>query len=685
MPCFLESRSMRGIAISRLLMFAVFVPLAGLALFGGRMSYESWSRYSDLSRASSVLHLAVATARFCGIAIPAEGAATREVIGGTGNRATMEAARRVTDDYYAQVRAATAALAVHEPKLEAQLEALDRRMQAAIKMRAQVDANELKSPVASTTVLAPVAGQGIDVIGIASAIVTDAALSRRIFALYATLQFNEGTLIQRGTGEQSLREGKLAPTAFALFARGITLQAAFGKLFRDYAPSQVVEQFNAFDAANGRELDELRRIALSVPGTPATEAQHKRWLDINRDLTGVMSNVLNATATTVSAEGDDMVADARRGIFVYLGICLGVLLIVIALSRQVMRTLRDLLGELAGAMDKMRDGNYEVAIPHTGRADEIGVMARAVEGFRENFVRFSQSDSERKNAEALAERKSLLARLAGDFETVIGGIVGAVSSASGELTTAATTLSKTAETTQGLSTTVAAASDEASSNVQSVASSTEQMTASIGEIGRRVQESSEIAGEAVGQAQRTDQRIGKLAEAANRIGDVVKLITAIAEQTNLLALNATIEAARAGASGKGFAVVAQEVKQLAAQTAKATSEIGNQIAEMQSATQDSVAAIKEIGGTIGRISEIATKIASAVEEQGAATQEIARNVQQAAVGTTKVAGNISDVNAGAAKTGAASAEVLSAAQSLSQQSDRLETEVHKFLATVRAA
>jgi methyl-accepting chemotaxis protein len=211
------------------------------------------------------------------------------------------------------------------------------------------------------------------------------------------------------------------------------------------------------------------------------------------------------------------------------------------------------------------------------------------------------------------------------------------------------------------------------------------MTASIGEIGRQVQESSAIAGEAVEQARKTDERITKLAQAASRIGDVTKLITSIAEQTNLLALNATIEAARAGEAGRGFAVVAQEVKALAGQTAKATSEISGQIAEMQAATQDSVAAIKEIGGTIGRVSEISTMIAAAVDEQGAATQEISRNVLQAATGTLKVAGNMAEVNEGAAKTGAASGEVLSAAHSLSDQSDRLKTEVQKFVATVRAA
>jgi methyl-accepting chemotaxis protein len=211
------------------------------------------------------------------------------------------------------------------------------------------------------------------------------------------------------------------------------------------------------------------------------------------------------------------------------------------------------------------------------------------------------------------------------------------------------------------------------------------MTASIGEISRRVQESSQIAGQAVDQVRTTDERMAKLAEAASRIGDVTKLITTIAEQTNLLALNATIEAARAGSAGKGFAVVAQEVKQLAAQTAKATSEISSQIAEMQAATESSVGAIKEVGGIIGRVSEIATTIASAVEEQGTATQEISRNIQQAAAGTTQLAGNISEVEQGATRTGAASAQVLSAAKSLSDQSAQLKAEVHKFLATVRAA
>jgi methyl-accepting chemotaxis protein len=281
----------------------------------------------------------------------------------------------------------------------------------------------------------------------------------------------------------------------------------------------------------------------------------------------------------------------------------------------------------------------------------------------------------------LTTRQESLDRVGATFY----GIIATVSSAATELEATAGALTHTAELTQRLSTSVAAASEEASSNVQSVASATEELGSSVNEISRQVQESSRIAGEAVRQAEATDARIAQLSQAASRIGDVVKLITAIAEQTNLLALNATIEAARAGEAGRGFAVVASEVKALASQTAKATEDISTQISSMQSATRESVAAIKEIGTTISRISEIAATVAAAVEEQGGATQEIAKNVQRAARGTAEVASNIVEVNRGAAETGSASGEVLAAAGSLAGESTRLKDEIENFLNTFRAA
>ena len=275
--------------------------------------------------------------------------------------------------------------------------------------------------------------------------------------------------------------------------------------------------------------------------------------------------------------------------------------------------------------------------------------------------------------------------MADSFETAIGEIVETVSSASTELEASASTLMSAAKHGQELTAIVASASEEASANVQTVASATEQLSSSISEISRQVQASALVANEAVGQAGVTTGRVSKLSAAATRIGDVVDLINTIAGQTNLLALNATIEAARAGEAGRGFAVVASEVKALAEQTAKATGEIGQQISDIQTATQESVGAIKEISETIKKLSEISSTIAAAVEEQGAATQGISRNVQLAAQGTHAVSANITDVRRGSGETGAASSRVLSAAKSLASESNRLKLEVGKFLHSVRAA
>jgi len=343
---------------------------------------------------------------------------------------------------------------------------------------------------------------------------------------------------------------------------------------------------------------------------------------------------------------------------------------------------------LNGALGEMAGGNLNVVIPGASRGDEIGDLAKTVTVIRENAEQKARDEvkAKLKQDEILAGQRRLeMVRLADQFEGAVSEIVETVSSASTELEASAGTLTATAERSQELTTMVAAASEEAATNVQSVASSTEEMASSITEISRQVQESARMAGEAVEQARTTNSRVGELSKAAARIGDVVELINTIAGQTNLLALNATIEAARAGEAGRGFAVVASEVKALAEQTAKATGEIGQQITGIQAATQESVNAIKEISGTIEKLSEISSTIAAAVEEQGAATQEISRNVQQAAHGTQQVSSHITDVQRGASETGSASSQVLSAAQSLSGDSNRLKLEVGKFLNSVRAA
>jgi methyl-accepting chemotaxis protein len=416
----------------------------------------------------------------------------------------------------------------------------------------------------------------------------------------------------------------------------------------------------ASSGAGKKTMDGLRAIVREM------DAAERSLLTLRADASSAASS--RATVTMIAG-----------GLLTVLLSIIGALALTFAVTRPIQR--------ITTVMGVLAKGDTSVAISGVERRDEIGEMVQAVEVFRINAIEVERLKAEQQANELhnVQQRKADTVKLANDFEGAVGEIIQAVSSASTQLEASASTLSATAVRAQELTVVVAAASEEASTNVQSVASATEEMASSVNEISRQVQESARMAGDAVEQARKTNDRVSELSKAAARIGDVVDLINTIAGQTNLLALNATIEAARAGEAGRGFAVVASEVKALAEQTARATGEIGQQITGIQAATQESVAAIKEISGTIEKLSEISSTIAAAVEEQGAATQEISRNVQQAAQGTQQVSSNITDVQRGANETGSASSQVLSAAQSLSGDSNRLKLEVGKFLNTVRAA
>jgi methyl-accepting chemotaxis protein len=344
------------------------------------------------------------------------------------------------------------------------------------------------------------------------------------------------------------------------------------------------------------------------------------------------------------------------------------------------------LTRLGSAMRAIAAGHLDTEVP-AGGSDEIAEMTAALAVFRDTAleVRAANARAEEERQKAAEQRREERLRLADNLEETVKNVVGVVSSSAATMQATAQSMSATAEQTSTRSTAVAAASEQASANVQTVASAAEQLSTSIVEIGRQVEQSANMARRAVAEAESTNGAVEGLAEAAQKIGDVVKLINDVASQTNLLALNATIEAARAGEAGKGFAVVASEVKALANQTAKATEEIASQITAIQSATHDSVSAIRQIGKSIGSIAETAQTIAAAVEEQRAATQEIARNVQQAAKGTADVSQNIDGVSAAAKETGQAAGQVLAISSELSHQANQLQSEIDQFVAKIRVA
>jgi methyl-accepting chemotaxis protein len=445
---------------------------------------------------------------------------------------------------------------------------------------------------------------------------------------------------------------------------------------------QLEKQWQAFLAASV----EVQSLAAKGDVAGAKDINAGKVVPIGRAMDQTLAKLVELNDNGAEVAGQSAETTYLTAIRLMAAILGGAIVFGLGAAIYVVRDIRRGIASILKPMGQLTDGELSAEIPHRGENTEIGRIASALQVFKEALVAQKASDDAANADRAIsAARAQAISAATGEFEAMIGELVRSLASASTELEASASSLSATADHSEKLTTMVAAASEEASTNVQAVASATEELSSSVTEISRQVQESARMANDAVDQARKTNDRVGELSRAAARIGDVVELINAIAGQTNLLALNATIEAARAGEAGRGFAVVASEVKVLAEQTAKATGDIGQQINDIQAATQESVSAIKEISGTIEKLSEISSTIASAVEEQGAATQEISRNIQQAALGTHQVSSHITDVERGASETGSASSQVHSAARSLAGESDRLKNQVEKFLNTVRAA
>ena len=431
----------------------------------------------------------------------------------------------------------------------------------------------------------------------------------------------------------------------------------FTKAFGD-ALAGTTNIATAFDAAVvvGTDLDKLA----ATMGERATQTQH-----------GTMATMISA------AENVRVTVLITAAAALLVG-----MLFAWAVGRGISRPVR----RMTAAMKRLAEGDTAAAVPDADRKDEIGEMAAAVQVFKNNMLEAERlrAEQEAQKTRSETERHQMMRDLADKFESSIGAVIEGVTSQAAHLQTTAQSMAATSEEASCQVTAIVQASEHASQNVNTVATATEELSSSVREISLQVAQSSRIIAEAVEQATATDEHVQSLANVAQTIGEVVQLINDIAGQTNLLALNATIEAARAGDAGKGFAVVASEVKSLANQTAKATEEITGQIAAIQQATKISVQSIRTITDTIAKVNENASAIASAVQQQGAATQEISRNVSQAAKGTADVNSNIAGVSGAAQQTGKAASAVLAFANQLTKSSETLKTHVGTFLREVRA-
>ena len=670
---------------------AIIIPIVGMTIFSGITVLEKNTAASEMARIQELAELAPIISSTVH-ELQKERGASAVFISSKGAKFTKELPeqRKGTDEKNAALAKALDALDAEDfsPALAAKVKAAREALKPLNSKRKEIAGLEITVPQMASY-YTPTIAKLLAIVEEMPVLSTNAEVTNAITAYTHFLQGKERAGIERAMGAGGFSAGKFKPGIYRKFLQLVAMQDTFLKTFNNYASA---EQKNFRESTiTGEAVDEverMRKIAIESPVTGSTEGiEGPYWFNTITKKIDLLKKVEDKVAGDLQALAGSIQSSAQSTFFTMSIVTAILLVVTVLLVVYIVRGITGPIGDITEGMTKLAEGDKTVKVGGTERGDEIGRMAQAVQVFKENALKMDKMAEEQKEAEHRAEeeKKKSLAEMADDFESQIGGIVNSVASASEEMKATAESMSQTAEQTSNRANSAASASDQASGNVQTVAAAAEELSSSINEISRQVSESTQIAQQAVEEATRTNASVESLAEAAGKIGDVVALITDIAEQTNLLALNATIEAARAGDAGKGFAVVANEVKSLANQTAKATDEIGSQIKEMQSATQQAVEAIAGISTTIGKISEITTTISSAVEEQGSATQEIARNVQDASSGSAEVSSNISEVNQAAEETGQAAQSLLGATGELSKQAETLRGEVSSFLSKVRSS
>ncbi|VAW15767.1 Methyl-accepting chemotaxis sensor/transducer protein [hydrothermal vent metagenome] len=555
-------------------------------------------------------------------------------------------------------------------------------------VRADVSSLKLKVGGMAKYYTGTIAGM-LNVVSHMALLSPDAAVTRQIAGYTSFLQAKERAGIERAMGAAGFGGGKFAPNIHQRFVSLIAEQKAFLSIFRQYAaPDQRALYDREMQAAEVGEVLKMRQSAIGsvYREIDLGKISASRWFDTITKKINRLKTVEDKMSADLVAQAGAIAAQAKTAFIAVVAAVLFALALTFTVATLVGRSITRPIRGIADQMQRLAENDLSVDITATDNKDEIGEMARSVLVFKEMAIQKLLDDEgkERERREK-DEKRAAMDIVTEEFSNNVGGIVDTVSSASAELSATAQTMAGISDETSNRANAVAAASEEASTNVQTVASATEEMSASISEINGQVAQASEASKQAVIGVEKTATQMKNLALTADKIGEVISMISDIAEQTNLLALNATIESARAGEAGKGFAVVASEVKALASETAKATEDISRHIEDIQSATGEAVGSIDDIGTIIKQLDEASTAIAAAMEEQGMTTQEVSRNIAEAASGTQEVSSNIAGVTQASQEVGAASGEVTTAAGELSVQAELMKTEVQKFIDQVRVA
>ncbi|MCV0425038.1 MAG: nitrate- and nitrite sensing domain-containing protein [Roseibium sp.] len=680
---------LRNLKISYAIVLIATIPIIATIFFAGRNVLDEVRISSETANLNQLARLSVQLSALVHEQQKERGA-TAVYLGSSGTRFVRELAeqRTLTDSHR---QALANFLNGFDPskfghEFSSDLNQLLQNAASMENVRAKIDRQSIQSKDA-IGYFTSLNGQSLSLIGTMSSLSSDPTVTRRIFAYANYLQGKERAGIERAVGSGGLAAGEFTPELMDRFKLLISVQDTYNRVFLSEATDAQTALFNkilASPAAN--EVLRMRDVikAGGLEGNFDGLTANTWFATITQKING-LKNIEDALSASLIQDLTDLEAQAkanqRQSILQALGAVLAATILAALLISTINRSFRQLIS----SMTRLAEGDLETELPAM-RSNEIGEMIKCVQVFKENAIQKAELEERQiQDAEqAETEKRRTMQQLADAFDLKVGSIIETVSSASVELSSTAEAMVNVSEQASGRAATVAAASEQASANVQTVASAAEEMATSIGDISQQMAQASQASQNAVESAHCTSQQIEVLSNKAEKIGDVVKIISDIAEQTNLLALNAAIESARAGEAGKGFAVVASEVKELAGQTGQATEEINRQIEDVQTATKDAVASMSEISDGIAHLNSVATAIAAAMEEQGATTQEISRSVQEAATGTNDVNQNIAGVSEAAQDAGAAASQVTSASHELSTQSERLKVEVTSFIQQVRA-